>query len=98
MRKIKLIPGPLFLLFCSVANASLIYGLGGSDSTLFSLDIDSGISAAVFGLPLERTPFNTNSGLAFVPLSPVPVPAAIWLSGTAIIGMFGFIRRKLAAL
>ena len=31
---------------------------------------------------------------AFASVSPVPVPAAVWLFGTALIGLFGFGRRK----
>jgi len=30
-------------------------------------------------------------------VSPVPVPAAVWLFGTALIGMIGFGRRRKAA-
>ena len=30
-------------------------------------------------------------------LSPVPVPAAVWLFGTALVGLFGFGKRRKAA-
>ena len=35
--------------------------------------------------------------LTFQAVSPVPVPAAIWLFGTGIIGLIGFSKRRKAA-
>jgi hypothetical protein len=54
-------------------------------------------------LTLNDASFNTFSGIAFdnvqLSLSPVPVPAAIWLFGSALLGLTGFnMRRKHAAL
>ncbi len=34
------------------------------------------------------------SDLGFTPLSAVPVPAAVWLFGTALVGLIGFGKRK----
>jgi hypothetical protein len=54
-------------------------------------------------LTLNDASFDTYSGIAFdnvqLSLSPVPVPAAIWLFGSALLGLTGFnLRRKRAAL
>jgi len=35
--------------------------------------------------------------LGIFPVNPIPVPAAIWLFGTGLLGLIGFSRRKLAA-
>ena len=47
------------------------------------------------------TPADTNTGVFFgatyaiwAPVSPVPIPAAVWLFGTALVGLIGFGRRK----
>ena len=87
--KIKLVLGASILLLVSVqVSAELIYGLGGAGSDLYSLDIDTGVSTSLF-----PTSFFTTSGLAII--SPVPIPAAIWLFGTALIGLFGFSKRRI---
>ena len=38
--------------------------------------------------------FNNNTGSFLVRASVVPVPAAVWLLGSGLIGLFGFARRK----
>ena len=91
--KIKLLLGASGLLFCSIANASLLYG-NDSGAYINSLDIDTGASARLFA----SDALYRESGLAIAPVSPVPVPAAIWLFGTGLIGLIGLIgftkRRK----
>jgi hypothetical protein len=81
----------------------------------FTVDVpvgDSLLGAALgirlYNLNLNIVDDNGNaisaiSGIAFdnvqLSLSPVPVPAAIWLFGTALLGLSGFnMRRKRAAL
>ena len=51
-------------------------------SSIFSLIIRGGGESDILGV----------SGINGV--SPVPVPAAAWLFGSALLGMFGFVRRK----
>ena len=41
--------------------------------------------------------FTDRGGWVYRDLSPVPVPAAVWLFGTALIGLVGFGKRKKAA-
>jgi hypothetical protein len=39
----------------------------------------------------------TSSGITWTPLTPtVPVPAAVWLLGSGLIGLFGFARTRMA--
>jgi hypothetical protein len=87
--KIKLLLGASVLLFCSIANASLLYG-NDSGAYINSLDIDTGASARLFA----SDALYRESGLAIAPVSPVPVPAAIWLFGTGLIGLIGFTKRR----
>ena len=42
-------------------------------------------------------PFQALSDTFPAPVNPVPVPAAIWLFGTALIGLFGYSKRRKAA-
>jgi hypothetical protein len=75
-----------------------------------SWDVLRGVSIGEAGLLLKFEPGDkTNhyglSGLQLVqtfsgpidPISPIPVPAAFWLFGTALIGMIGFGKRRKAA-
>ena len=43
---------------------------------------------------LEFSNFDVKVFAQFEYVSAVPLPAAFWLFGTAVIGLFGFIRRK----
>ena len=70
----------------------LLYGIGGG-SNLYSIDVSTGASSLLF----PSSPLYSNSGLAFPP-SPVPVPAAVWLFGTALIGLVGFSKRRKSAI
>lgn len=73
-----------------------------------SWDVLAGVSIGSAGLLMEfMTPAVTPStffglaGLQIVQVSagipPIPIPAAVWLFGTALIGMVGFGRRRKAA-
>ena len=58
-----------------------------------------GDSSAVFygnGNAVELT-FNTSGQVYVVDVVPVPVPAAVWLFGTGLLGLVGVARRKPAA-
>jgi hypothetical protein len=68
--------------------------------------IDAGNSFLSFNYrgPNSRVDFGINNGIGTkasvinvtMQMSVVPVPAAIWLFGTALIGLVGFSRRKMA--
>jgi hypothetical protein len=73
-----------------------------------SWDVLAGVSIGSAGLLMEfMTPTATPgaffglAGLQIVQVSagipPIPVPAAVWLFGTSLIGMVGFVRRRKAA-
>jgi hypothetical protein len=95
VNKIKLILGVSFLLLVSgQVGASFLYGIGRGGSSgdhIKSIDIDTGVSTRLFSVPLFQT-----SGLA-IPPNPIPIPAAIWLFGTALIGLVGFSRKSKSA-
>ena len=77
-----------FLLF-SVQFEALSVGVGVFDLAIIELgDSDGQLLAAT-----------TTSATVQVmaPLNPVPVPAAVWLFGTALLGLVGFGRRKKVA-
>ena len=80
----------LLMLVCagSVNAASIMYGLTSSISgTLYSFDTSTGVSTYA-----GDTSFGYQSGLANI--SPVPLPAAAWLFGSALLGLIGYSRRK----
>ena len=58
------------------------------DATSPFLDVVDDALALAGGLPGEK-PY-----ASFIEVSAVPVPAAIWLFGTALIGLVGFSKRK----
>jgi hypothetical protein len=72
--------------------ASIVYGFGGSATNyLGTMDISTG-EVSLLG--------ETSRGLdaiAFVEMSAVPVPAAVWLFGTALLGFIGISRRTKVA-
>jgi hypothetical protein len=67
----------------------------GSDSKFFGFTSDSLLST------LTITPFGDSSvgidDVTYGGVSPVSVPAAVWLFGTALIGLVGFGKRRKAA-
>jgi hypothetical protein len=80
----------------------------GSNPDLVSLACaGSGVNTAVFQFssPVTLTQlFETNSSTtstsfsgSIVDITPVPVPAAVWLFGSGVLGLVGVVRRKRAA-
>ncbi|MDH5571483.1 MAG: VPLPA-CTERM sorting domain-containing protein [Gammaproteobacteria bacterium] len=78
-----------------------VAGSTGYGTTLgqLSLGVDDGIG----GSPMDNGPFegfNANFDITSLtvvtPPDPVPVPAAVWLFGSGLIGLVGFARRKKA--
>jgi len=59
---------------------------------LFDLDERGGMLAGT-----DTTALQSVNYAVWTPVSPVPVPAAIWLFGTALIGLVGFGKRREAA-
>ena len=55
---------------------------------LATIDPDTGVATPIGSIS------NRFAGLAFTGASAVPVPAAIWLFGTALVGLVGFGKRK----
>ncbi len=78
----------------ALSSTGILYGAAGSNgNSLFAYDTNSG---AVSNL---GSPFYVNYGavsaLAISTLAdPVPVPAAAWLFGSALLGLLGFKRRR----
>lgn len=76
------------------------FGLGYGSLTIFAdVDFISGIFGGADFDPLNdkgRLALNTVNFHINAP-SPVPVPAAAWLFGSALLGFFGFSRRKINA-
>lgn len=56
-----------------------------------------GIGGCSLGLTEDITSFQQLAYAQWTQVSPVPVPAAIWLFGTALMGLVGFSKRRKAA-
>ena len=84
-------PEDLFINLTAVSGSDLTQVIflspDGNDTTFGFPDVEFEISI---------TPCNpqTDPGGCVIPPSPVPVPAAVWLFGTALIGFIGFSRRR----
>jgi hypothetical protein len=90
-----------------VNNASNWYSNGpfnevtglGTSASLYSVTSDSAISTNLVGHSVLGNVTLTAAGLVFstVTTAPVPLPAAIWLLGSGLLGLFGIGRRKAIA-
>ncbi len=60
----------------------------------YAEDLTTSSYAHVFGVAISPGDSFLHFGHAWVRTSVVPVPAAAWLFGTAIIGLVGFSRRR----
>lgn len=69
-------------------NAAVVE-LGGSDN--FNIALGAGVSSITVGLGAGGASFALAGGLA-----PVPVPAAVWMFGSGLIGLVGVARRRRA--
>ena len=71
-------------------------GTGTSDTIRYASIIHGGPGALIDDGDDE---INSVLGLTgnFTPPNPIPVPAAIWLFGTALIGLVGFDKRRKSA-
>jgi hypothetical protein len=68
----------------------------GTSSTIYKLTApDTGSSSAVVTALFSGT--LTMAGLSFAPLA-VPIPAALWLLGSGLLGLFGVARRRLGVV
>jgi hypothetical protein len=84
---------------------------GAGDPLEFLFDITGGDLAAAYqaagvpvGIIISGTSFPgsfqsdfANNGLGVVDVAAVPIPASAWLMGSALVGLFGFARRRAAA-
>jgi len=86
------------------ANGALV-GSGNAEGYTYQWEYDGNFLAATLGAGINviAVALEDHGGLtAFdmqitADLNPVPVPAAVWLFGTAMIGLFGFKKRQKAA-
>lgn len=71
------------------------FGLGYGSLTIFSdVDLISAAGGARFNPLNDKGRLALNTVSFHMTPSPVPVPAAAWLFGSALLGFFGFSRRK----
>jgi hypothetical protein len=90
-----------------VANASNWYSNGptnlvnglGTSAKLYGVTADSFVSTNLVGTSVLGNVTLSAAGLVFsaVTTAPVPLPAAIWLLGSGLLGLFGIGRRKAIA-
>ena len=74
-----------------------VYGVTGGSFLAFSFDFtaDPGTSLLISGSYTDANFLDaTISSSTFASVSAVPVPAAVWLFGSGLIGLIGFARRK----
>ena len=83
-------------------NNAIISGDSLSGFTIFSAAIPESVNfyafaigTSVYDLPDSFNGLTTNPGFqGTATLSTIPVPAAVWLFGSGLIGLVGFVRRK----
>ena len=66
---------------------------------IFAYSLEAGINPDAFGLETiagkySSSPYFGGWFYKTASISPVPIPAALWLFGTALIGLVGFSKRK----
>lgn len=87
-------PDPAFPNFCTSLGLDVL-GLSaceGVEMVTFALDSEGNFS-------ISGTPgFDIGTGGTLTPVSPVPLPAAFWFFGTALIGLFGVTRKRAGAM
>ena len=86
-----------FTAFDLAGNAleTVFFSVGGDGSADFAgIFRAEGISSVAINDP--RADFFAIDNFIFEPVNPIPVPAAIWLFGTALIGLVGINRRRKA--
>jgi len=70
---------------------------GGVASYLFTGLAAGNYSLWIGGNGPDASPVGSQSYLANITASPVPIPAAVWLFGSALMGFLGLQKRKMAA-
>lgn len=90
MKFLKTVLAATALVFSTSVNAASVFVHDGAYLTAY--DATTGVA----GLSLLSS-FDYNSG-GSIAVSSVPVPSAIWLFGSGLIGLVGFARRKAQAL
>jgi len=86
------------LLLVSVQVNAAIFSTGiiNGDWSLMSINAITGSPTQIGALGTSGV---TAAGLAVMPISPIPIPipAAVWLFGTGLLGLIGFSKRRKAA-
>lgn len=73
--------------------------LDAASGTLYSVNIANGAATSLnsgTGYGTGPIHFGVDGGLTFAPAAVVPVPAAVWLFGSGLLGLIGMARRKAA--
>ena len=108
---VDIVIGPLFdsdpslTVGCATTVCDTITPWGFSGTAFFSYtiarndddEVSDGIIPSGFTGPLtDFSTFSTANFARWSPVNPIPIPAAVWLFGTALIGLVGFTRRRKA--
>lgn len=85
------------------SNDGTLLSMGSLDAasgTLYSVNTANGAATSLnsgTGYGTGPIHFGVDGGLTFAPAAVVPVPAAVWLFGSGLLGLVGMARRKKAA-